>query len=233
MTHAILKEACLEISEAVNRHSPMGATPAARGTTFRTWAPNAHSVSVVAGARLTERPVLTWRPDPDDALVRLGDGTWGGFREAIGDGDAYMFFVEGDAGSSWKRDPYARELTLEPAFPDCFCVVRDPNAYPWHDHGWHTPAFNDLIIYQLHLGTFWAQDENGQDVRATRGGTFLDLILKLGYLRDLGINAVQLLPIQQFETHFSLGYNGVDLFLAGNALRRTAVRAAVAAQGNQ
>lgn len=179
----------------VSRQSPMGATAVAGGTTFRTWAPNAHAVSVVAGRRLVERPALTtWQPDPSDALAPLGDGSWGGFRDSVGDGDAYMFFIEGDAGAAWKRDPYARELTLEPAFPDCFCVVRDPNAYPWHDGGWQTPDFSDLIIYQLHVGTFWAQDENGQDVRTTRDGTYLDLILKLDYLRGLGINALQLLP---------------------------------------
>ncbi len=197
----------------VSRQSPMGATAVAGGTTFRTWAPNAHAVSVVAGRRLVERPALTtWQPDPSDALAPLGDGSWGGFRDSVGDGDAYMFFIEGDAGAAWKRDPYARELTLEPAFPDCFCVVRDPNAYPWHDGGWQTPDFSDLIIYQLHVGTFWAQDENGEDVRTTRDGTYLDLILKLDYSRGLGINALQLLPIQEFETHFSLGYNGVDYF---------------------
>lgn len=206
------REAGPEISEHVSQHSPLGATPVAGGTTFRTWAPNAHTVSVVAGRRLLERPLLTWRPDPADALAPLGDGSWGGFRNGIGDGDPYIFFIEGDAGAQWKRDPYARELTLEPAFPDCFCVVRDPNAYPWHDRGWQVPDFSDLIIYQIHVGTFCAQDENGKDVRTTRSGTFLDVILKLGHLRDLGINAVQLLPIQEFESHFSLGYNGVDYF---------------------
>ncbi len=66
----------------------MGATMVAGGTTFRTWAPNAHAVSVVAGDRLVERPALTWRPDPSDALAPLGDGSWGGFREGVGDGDA-------------------------------------------------------------------------------------------------------------------------------------------------
>jgi len=199
-------------SADVSRQSPLGATAVARGTTFRTWAPHAHAVSVVAGHRLRERADLAWRPDPSDALKPLGDGSWGGFRDGIGDGDPYMFFIEGEAGAQWKRDPYARELTLEPSFPDCFCVVRDPNAYAWHDHGWRMPDFSDLIIYQLHVGTFWAQDESGRDVRATRGGSFLDVILRLGYLRDLGIKAIQLLPIQEFETHFSLGYNGVDYF---------------------
>ena len=109
------------------------------------------------------------------------------------------------AGSGWKRDPYARELTLTPAFPDCFCVVCDPAAYPWHDHDWRPPAFSDLIIYQLHIGTWWAQAADGSDVRATQGGRFLDVIENLAHLRALGITAVQFLPIQEFETRVQHG----------------------------
>lgn len=54
--------------------------------------------------------------------------------------------------------------------------------------------------------------ESGEDVRLTRKGRFLDLIGRIEYLRDLGVNAVQLLPIQEFPTDFSMGYNGTDLF---------------------
>jgi 1,4-alpha-glucan branching enzyme len=190
----------------------MGATIAADGTGFRTWAPNAVSVSVVAGARLAAAQVAGWQPDPDDALVPLGDGSWGGFLPGIGDGDPYLFYVAGAGGSGWKRDPFARELTITPAFPGSFCTVRDPACYPWHDQGWVPPAFSDLIIYQLHIGSWWAQDAAGNDVRATTGGTFLDAAEKLDYLRALGVTAVQLLPLQEFETAFSMGYNGVDYF---------------------
>jgi 1,4-alpha-glucan branching enzyme len=105
---------------------------------------------------------------------------------------------------------------MSPAFPDNHCVVRDPRAYVWRDTVWQTPRFDDLIIYQLHVGTFWAQDETGYDVRAMRGGTFLDVAEKLEYLRKLGVNAIQLLPIQEFETASSMGYNGVDYFSPEN-----------------
>jgi 1,4-alpha-glucan branching enzyme len=196
----------------VDEGSPMGATAGPGGTRFRTWAPHARAVSVVAGARLTARPDLDWQPDPGDLLRQLGDGSWGGFLAGVDDGDPYMFFVEGDNRAGWKRDPYARELTSVPAFPKCFCVVRRPDSYRWRCEGWQTPAYTDLIIYQLHVGTWWAHDEAGHDVRVTRGGTFLDAVTKLGYLRDLGVTGVQLLPIQEFETQFSLGYNGVDFF---------------------
>ncbi len=172
----------------------MGATAWSDGTAFRTWAPHARNVSVVAGGALSATGNPSWRPAPEDGLARLGDGSWGGFLAGIGDGDPYMFFVEGDGSSGWKRDPYARELTSSPAFPNSYCVVSDPHDYPWH------------------VGTFWAQDETGRDVRRERGGMFLDVAEKLQHLQTLGVNAIQLLPIQEFETPLSMGYNGVDYF---------------------
>ena len=196
----------------VDRTSAMGATLWPDGAGFRTWAPNATAVSVVAGARLAGAQGAGWRPGPQDALSALGDGSWGGFLKGLSEGDPYMFFIEGPGCAGWKRDCFARELTLAPAPPDSFCVARDPASYPWRADGWRTPPFSDLVIYQLHIGTWWAQDEAGGDVRATRGGTFLDAAEKLGHLKDLGVTAVQLLPVQEFETPYSLGYNGVDYF---------------------
>ncbi len=196
----------------VGRTSDMGATVTPDGTGFRTWAPNAHAVFVAAASRLAAAQVPGWQPEAADALAPLGDGSWGGFIAGVGDGDPYMFYIRGAGSSGWKRDPYARELTQTPAFPASFCVVRDPATYPWHDQGWMPPAFSDLIIYQLHIGTWWAQDAAGADVRATQGGSFLSAIEKLPHLRGLGITAVQLLPVQEFETRFSMGYNGVDYF---------------------
>src|SRR5712672_4349959 len=127
----------------VNKNSAMGATVRSVGTGFRTWAPNAKTVSVVAGSALDVINEPSWRPAPEDNLAALGDGSWGGFLAGVGDGDSYMFFVEGAGSAGWKRDPYARELTLSPAFPDSYCVVRDPHDYPWHDQAWQPPKFND------------------------------------------------------------------------------------------
>jgi len=201
----------------VNKNSAMGATVEPDGTGFRTWAPNARNVSVVTGSALAVSDEPSWRPAPEDGLASLGDGSWGGFLAGVGDGDPYMFFVEGVGSTGWKRDPFARELTESPAFPGSYCVVRDPRDYSWHDEGWQSPRFNDLMIYQLHVGTWWAQDETGRDVRKQRGGTFLDVVEKLEHLRSLGVNAIQLLPIQEFETAFSMGYNGVDYFSSEGA----------------
>jgi hypothetical protein len=155
----------------VNRSSAMGATVWPDGTGFRTWAPNAKAVSVVAGSALGASGNSSWRPAPEDGLAPLGDGSWGGFLTGAGDGDPYMFFVKGAGSSGWKRDSYARELTISPAFPDSYCVVRDPKRYSWRAEAWLSPGFNDLVLYQLHVGTWWAQDETGRDVRVEREGT--------------------------------------------------------------
>src|SRR5580698_8372623 len=123
----------------INTASAMGATLLPGGAGFRTWAPNALTVSLVAGDRLEAAQTAAWHPDPQDALAALGDGTWGGFLPAVADGEPYMFFIEGQGSTGWKRDPFARELSSTPAFPDSFCIVRDPASYPWHDDGWRPP----------------------------------------------------------------------------------------------
>ncbi|MBV8104888.1 MAG: alpha amylase C-terminal domain-containing protein [Hyphomicrobiales bacterium] len=196
----------------VDRTTPMGANLVAGGAVFRTWAPRARNVYVMTGDALVLSATTGWTPAPADRLTPLGDETWAGFVVGAGEGLQYMFWVDGEASQGPKRDPYARELTLTPAFPKSYCILRDPASYPWHDQGWRPPDFSKLIIYQLHVGTWWAVDPTGADVRASRGGRFLDVATRLDYLRDLGVKAIQLLPIQEFETQFSEGYNGVDYF---------------------
>jgi len=198
--------------QGVDQSTPMGGTLVAGGATFRTWAPRAQSVYLVTGDALDHIDDPGWVPGDDDKLAALGDETWGGFLAGAQDGTAYLFWIIGVASSGAKRDPCARELSAQPEFPNSYCVLRDPAGYPWHDAGWQSPAYRDLIIYQLHVGTWWAVNAAGADARLTPGGRFLDVAAKLGYLRELGVTAIQLLPIQEYETEFSEGYNGVDYF---------------------
>ena len=74
------------------------------------------------------------------------------------------------------------------------------------------PAFNDLVIYQFHVGTFYGTDANGVDNRRGRVCTFLDVLDRLEYLVDLGINALEPLPIVEYPTETSEGYNGTDYY---------------------
>jgi 1,4-alpha-glucan branching enzyme len=189
----------------------MGATLLAGGAAFRTWAPRASSVHLVSDELPASR-TPGWLPDAKDLLVRQADDTWTGFVPGLHDGSPYRFWVVGEAGGGFKRDPYARELGTSPPFPDCDCLVRAADSYPWHDAGWRPSAFRDLIIYQLHIGTCYAVDAQGADARGRRPGKFLDLLGRIEYWHDLGITAIQPLPVQEYPTQFSLGYNGTDYF---------------------
>ena len=191
----------------ITPQTPLGANVVdGLGVTFRAWAPNASAVYVNGDFN-------GWPEDrdPSAALVNDGRGVWSGFVAGLRDGDAYLFYVVG-AGKGFKRDPLARELTREPAFPDSRCVVRRPGAYPWHDRGFRAPAFNDLVIYQLHVGTYYGVDASGKDDRRGHAATFLDVIDRVEYLADLGVNAVGPLPVDEFPTSTSEGYNGTDYF---------------------
>jgi 1,4-alpha-glucan branching enzyme len=182
--------------------APPGAHLAAGGATFRAWAPAAERVSVRG----------SFNGFTDHPLTRAADGQWQAFVPGVTAGDQYTFFVNGPGSEGPKRDPYARALTSDPPFPHSNCVITSPETYPWHDGAFTPPRFNDLILYQLHVGAFYSTDENGRDRRRQRPGRFLDLLFKIEYLAALGVNAVQLLPIQEFGTARSLGYNGTDYF---------------------
>ena len=219
----------------------MGATLVAGGVTVRTWAPNARDVYVVTSSVLTDG-WSSWTPVDSARLTPLGDGTWAGFVPGMQEGDPYLFWVRGPASGSegFKRDPYARELAATPPFPNCPCLVRSTSTYPWHDEAWRTPPFHELIVYQLHVGVFWAVDAQGRDTR-TSYGRFLDVVERVAYLRDLGVNAIQLLPVQEYDQDRGLGYANVDYFSPEMAYqiedldeltrRLTSVNAMLAAQG--
>jgi 1,4-alpha-glucan branching enzyme len=198
------------LNQHVDHNTPMGATLAHGGATFRTWAPCASDVYVVTDD-LPASSAPGWTPKAADRLHQLGDQTWAGFVPSLADGAEYLFWIRGQEDAGFKRDPYARELGTRPRFPDCPCLVRDPGTYPWHDRGWRPPDFRDLIIYELHVGTWWAVDDHGND-RRRAGVKFVDLLERIAYLRDLGVNAIELLPVQEFPSEFSMGYNGVDYF---------------------
>ena len=143
--------------------------------------------------------------------MKDADGFWAGFVPGIKDGDLYRFYVVGAGSEGFKRDPYARELEFN-GYPDCDCIVRDPASYQWHDAEFRPPAFNDLIVYQFHIGAFYAKDPAGKDIRPHRVSKILDVVERIEYFADLGVNAVMPLPFQEYQGENSLGYNGTDLF---------------------
>ncbi len=185
----------------ITPETPLGATLVAGGATFRVFGPAALNVWVSGDFN-------KWVQQDPAALLTKNGNDWTGFIPGVRDGTAYKFFVQGAGSTGFKRDPYAREITPGPKN----CVVRDPGTYPWHDSGFRPPAFNDLVIYQFHTGTYYGRDAQGNDDRRGRDCTFLDVLDRLEYLAELGVNAIEPLPIIEFETETSQGYNGSDLF---------------------
>src|SRR3954451_21031480 len=190
--------------------TPLGANLVPGGATFRTWAPSAREVYIALKQPAGAPPTL-FPKDPSALLVKDAHGFWAGFVPGIKDGDLYRFYVVGTGSEGFKRDPYARELEFD-GYPDCNCVVRAPADYPWHDGSFRPPAFNDLIVYQFHIGVFYAKDDSGRDIRPHRVCKILDVVDRIEYWADLGINAVMPLPFQEYQGENSLGYNGTDLF---------------------
>lgn len=189
-------------------NTPLGATLVDGGATFRCWAPHASAVYVA----LTHSPVSEPWPKPDAQLLQQDErGFWGGFFQGVAEGDPYRFYVVGEGSEGFKRDPYARELAFD-NYPNCGCIVRAADSYPWRAISFNPPAFSELCVYQFHFGVYFAEDELGHDIRPHRVCTFLDAVSRIEYWADLGINAVMPLPFQEFQTASSLGYNGTDLF---------------------
>src|ERR1700722_13382288 len=81
----------------------------------------------------------------------------------------------------------------------------DHSAFPWTDSGWKAPALDSAIVYELHVGTF------------TAAATFDAAIDRLGYLKDLGVTHVELMPVAEFSGDRGWGYDGVDLFAPHHA----------------
>jgi 1,4-alpha-glucan branching enzyme len=181
--------------------TPMGATLVDGGATFRVWGPRALRIYVQGTFGGAPRTGQT-----DDLLMaRDPNGYWTGFVAGAKDGDVYRFYVVGQESSGPKRDPYAREMARDAPFPRCSCVIRSGSAYPWHDGAFVTPDFSNMVVYQLHVGTY-------SPAAPGAASTFLDVVDKIPYLAALGINVLQPLPVDELETSPSLGYNGSDYF---------------------
>jgi 1,4-alpha-glucan branching enzyme len=181
--------------------TPMGATLTGGGATFRAWAPRATAVYVCGQFN----GLAQWSPRPANLMLADGRGYWTGFVPGAKDGDLYKFFVAGAGSRGYKRDPYAREVTRDPVFPSCNCIIRDPSSYRWHDQAFVAPDYSDMIVYQLHVGAYAPRAPGAT-------GTFLDVVERIEYLAALGVNVIQLLPIDEAETEPTLGYNGADYF---------------------
>jgi maltooligosyltrehalose trehalohydrolase len=163
-------------------HPTLGARPEKDGTRFRVWAPAKQRVEVVVEAGGVH------------PLTKAADGTFSGFIPRVGAGDRYRYRLD-DEGPY--PDPASR---FQPEGVHGPSQVVDPARFTWSDAAWHGVRLEDLILYELHVGTF------------TRAGTFAGVREHLPELRDLGVTAIELMPLADFPGQRNWGYDGVCLF---------------------
>jgi 1,4-alpha-glucan branching enzyme len=170
----------------------MGAIPLDGATSFRVWAPNASRVSVVGDFN-------NWNPEAH-ILDREDDGVW--HREVQGAvvGNQYQFEIVNGEQRLRKNDAYARQIHAESAKG----VIYD-DSFDWKSPAFTIANWNELVIYELHVGTF-APGPNGAP------GKFEQVIERLPYLKELGVNALEVMPLMAFPSERSWGYNLTNPF---------------------
>jgi maltooligosyltrehalose trehalohydrolase len=169
-----------------------GATVLSDGSVrFRIWAPHAQRVAtrVLGGSAAGEHE-----------LTQVGEsGVYEGVVRNVGAGTDYTYILTTNGGRRELSDPVSR---WQPDGVHGPSRVLDPGAFRWTDGEWRGIPMADYIIYELHVGTF------------TTAGTFDAVIEDLPRLRELGVTAVEIMPVAEFPGGRNWGYDGVHLYAA-------------------
>jgi maltooligosyltrehalose trehalohydrolase len=161
-----------------------GARPQADGSSvFRVWAPRAESLAVKI---LGDEP----RTFP---LEPAGGGVFETRAEGVAAGADYFYVVNGEE----RPDPVSCSQPRGVHGPS---RVVAPEEFAWTDAEWKGIALKDYVVYELHAGTF------------TPEGTFEAIIPKLAHLKNLGVTAVELMPVAEFPGGRNWGYDGAHLY---------------------
>ena len=156
---------------------------------FRLWAPAAQRVDVCLNAKANDDSCRVIVP------MQAEEEGWFGCTTALAHvGSRYRFRIDGGA---MIPDPASRFQPLDVHGPS---EVIDPDAWNWHDAGWRGRPWEEAVIYELHVGSFTAR------------GDYTGVISKLDYLAELGVTAIELMPVADFPGTRNWGYDGVYPF---------------------
>jgi maltooligosyltrehalose trehalohydrolase len=153
-----------------------------RGTEFRVWAPHARTVELELPARGVR------------IAMQENDGLFECEVREVGAGTDYWFLLDG-----YRARPDPRSCH-QPGGVHGPSRVVDTSHFLWSDAGFRCPNPSELVIYELHIGAFSAE------------GTFDGAIPHLPHLVELGVTAVEIMPIAQFPGARNWGYDGVFPF---------------------
>ncbi len=203
--------ACLSLTvsaQAQSSRSGWGSTPyhdtSGTGVTFRVWAPNATSVYVPG---VFNNWSTTATPLAKEYSNSVWTGAWSADVTSASPGQQYKYYINYSGGSVWKHDPRARLVTYSGSASGANDIIYDPTAFNWNGDSLTPPALNDLVVYELHMGTFPSSSSPSRFVAATN---------KLDYLKSLGVNAVEVMPIAEFPGDAGWGYNPAQPFAVEN-----------------
>ena len=179
--------------------SGMGTMLYAGGAAFRVWAPFASNVCVAGTFN-------AWSPTANP-FASEGNGDWSADVPGVKIGDEYQFVItNGTQPLIWHKNPYASQV----ANSSGNAIIHDPN-FDWTGDNFTMPAWNELVIYEMHVGSF-------NDAPGSGPGTFAEIIPKLPYLADLGVNAIEIMPVAEFAGDYSWGYNPSQPFAVESAI---------------
>lgn len=177
----------------MEKKQPLGAIPCKHGYCFSVWAPHAQKVSVIGTFN-------EWNPETH-VMHPQDNGVWSLEVKTAKEGDEYRYYIVNGQNTYQKIDPYARQVTSSVGNG----VILAPHVLEQTD-SFSIAPFHELIIYELHIGTFGKKE--GHD----GPGTIKGAKERLAYLKDLGVNAVEIMPISEFAGGYSWGYNPSHLF---------------------
>jgi glycogen operon protein len=183
------RSACsVEPAALQRRHTmPFGTEILEDGTLlFRLWAPSAASVDLCLDLEGGGEAVLPM-VGPEEGWFELASGR-------VRVGDRYRFRIDGE---TLVPDPASRYNPEDVHGPS---EVIDPAGFDWHDTDWSGRPWEEAVIYELHVGAF------------TPEGTFAAAKNRLDYLAELGVTAIELMPLADFPGARNWGYDGVLLF---------------------
>lgn len=159
---------------------------------FRLWAPNASSATVI----------LNGPQGSELAMASVGDGWFEVVSQDASAGSLYQFKLN---DQQLVPDPASR---FQPSGVHGPSEVIGASLFEWNDDNWRGRPWSEAVIYEMHVGTF------------TPEGTFAAAEKKLDYLANLGITAIEIMPVSSFPGQRNWGYDGVLPYASASAYGR-------------
>ena len=172
------------IPDTFSRTLPIGAEYVDGAVHFRVWAPKRKKVEVVFE-----------EGDKTLLLKDEGSGYFSGVTDKVDSGDFYRFRLDDE--KKLYPDPASR---FQPEGPHGPSAIIDSKAFAWQDNAWKGVVPEDVVLYEMHIGTF------------TQEGTWNAAAKELKRLAELGVTCIEMMPVAEFPGGFNWGYDGVCFF---------------------